>query len=196
MPTLTILIPAAGSATRMRGGDKLLEIVHGQAMVRHQASLALTLTPHVLITLRDPDPARAQVLHGLPVTIVKVADAATGMSASLRRAAHIRTALMILPADMPDLTAADLAALTAAHRQTPDIILRGASHAGVPGHPVILPAAHVHELAHLTGDEGARSLLQRHKVRLVPLPGQNAITDLDSPEDWQAWRLNQAAKST
>ena len=188
---LTILIPAAGSATRMRGGDKLLELAHGQPMLRHQASLALQITPQVLITLRDPDPGRAAVLHGLAVTLIPVADAASGMSASLRAAAHVRTALMILPADMPDLTRADLAALTAVQAMAPDIILRGASAAGVAGHPVILPAALVPELADLIGDEGARSLLRRHPVRLLALPGLHALTDLDTPEDWLHWRMRQ-----
>lgn len=185
---LTILIPAAGSATRMRGGDKLLEPVHGQPMLRHQARLALAVTPDVLITLRDPDPARLQALHGLTVTIIPVPDAASGMSASLRRAAHVQTALMILPADMPDLTEADLFALSNAHAQTPGIILRGASQNGEPGHPVILPAALVPELALLTGDEGARSLLRRHHAHLFPLLDNHAITDLDTPEDWNVWR--------
>ena len=188
MPYITILIPAAGSATRMRGGDKLLELVHGVPMLRHQASLALTLSAHVLITLRDPDPKRAAVLHGLPVAQIPVPDAATGMSASLRRAAPVRTALMILPGDMPDLTALDLADLAAAHRETPDIILRGASATGQPGHPVILPALLVPDLARLAGDEGARSLLKCHPTRLILLPGTHAITDLDTPEDWADWR--------
>lgn len=186
---LTILIPAAGSATRMRGGDKLLEIARGEPMLRQQAKLALQITPKVLITLRDPDPARQAVLHGIAVTMIPVADAGTGMSASLRCAAHVQTALMILPADMPDLTFADLAALTAAALQTPDIILRGASAAGEPGHPVILPVALVPELANLTGDEGARALLRHHPVRLLPLQGSHATTDLDTPEAWLDWRL-------
>jgi molybdenum cofactor cytidylyltransferase len=187
MPPLTILIPAAGNAVRMRGGDKLLELAHGQPMLRHQAMLALTLSNHVLITLRDPDPAREAALHGLNVTQIPVPDASSGMSASLRRAAHITTALMILPGDMPDLTTDDLAQMAAAHAANPDRILRGASGA-TPGHPVILPAALVPDLAHLTGDEGARSLIGRHGAGLIQLPGQNAITDLDTPEAWAAWR--------
>ena len=185
---LTILIPAAGNATRMRGTDKLLELAHGQPMLRHQAQLALKITSQVLITLRDPDPARAAALYGLPVTLIPTPDAATGMSASLRQAAHIKTALMILPADMPDLTKADLTALLDAFHQTPHTILRGATHTGQPGHPVVLPAALVPELASLQGDEGARSLLQRHPTRLFTLPETHATTDLDTPEDWQNWR--------
>ncbi len=185
---LTILIPAAGNATRMCGTDKLLELVQGQPMLRHQAQLALKITDQVLITLRDPDPARIHALRDLPVILIPTPDAAEGMAASLRQAAGIKTALMILPADMPDLTEADLTAMTDAFHQTPHAILRGASHSGQPGHPVVLPAHLVPDLAALHGDQGARSLLLQHEVHLIPLPGQNALTDLDTPEDWHNWR--------
>jgi molybdenum cofactor cytidylyltransferase len=42
----------------------------------------------------------------------------------------------------------------------------------------------------LTGDTGAREVLKRHsdRVHLVPLKGDRALTDLDTPEDWAAWR--------
>ncbi|MEO6299132.1 MAG: nucleotidyltransferase family protein, partial [Paracoccaceae bacterium] len=178
------------------GRDKLLEPVAGHPLLRHQTKLALTQTPNVIVTLRDPDPARRSALASLPITVLHVADAATGMSASIRAAAAItQTALMILPADMPDLTSDDLAQLIAAFDQTSDDILRG-SALGKPGHPVILPASLLPELCRLQGDEGARSVLQRHaaKVRLIALPDQHALTDLDTPEDWARWR--QAASNT
>ena len=90
---------------------------------------------------------------------------------------------------MPDLTAADLATLIAAFDQTPDMILRG-SAGETPGHPVILPVQLIPELLTLTGDQGARSILVRHPnlIRLIALPNQHASTDLDTPEDWVAWR--------
>lgn len=194
---MTILIPAAGSATRMRGGDKLLEQVCGQAMLRHQASLALLVCPDVLVTLRDPDPARLACLDGLNLIILTVADAGLGMSASLRHAAHVITGpLMILPADMPDLTTADLQTLIGAFNQAPDSILRAASAAGIPGHPVIFPERFLPDIVALRGDEGARSILARNPVRLMRLPGENALTDLDTPEDWAAWRTRQATSNT
>ena len=196
MTTLTILIPAAGAASRMRGGDKLLEPVADEALLHRQARIALGVGP-VTVTLRDPDPLRRAALDGLAVTLLALGDASLGMSASFRAMAGCGTAVMVLPGDMPDLTARDLADMAHVHRLTPDLILRG-SAGQTPGHPVIWPADLVPQFAGLTGDQGARSLLAvyAHRVRLHPLPGQNALTDLDTPEDWAAWRARQAANST
>jgi molybdenum cofactor cytidylyltransferase len=194
MTDLAILIPAAGAASRMRGADKLLMPVQGMPLLRRQVIIALPLAP-VIVTLRDPDPARRAALDGLPVSLEPVPDAATGMSASFRAVALMDTALLILPADMPDLSTADLAAMIAAFRASPDQILR-ASSGSTPGHPVIWPRALVPGFAALTGDRGARTLLQQQPVQLFPLPGQNALTDLDTPEDWAAWAARQTASNT
>jgi molybdenum cofactor cytidylyltransferase len=47
-------------------------------------------------------------------------------------------------------------------------------------------------LMELTGDQGARAVLQRHadKILYTALPGQHATTDLDTPEAWAAWRAS------
>ncbi len=194
MSGLTILIPAAGSSTRMRGQDKLLQDVAGEPILRRQARIALTLAP-VIVTLRAYDPERRAALEGLEVTILPVPDAGLGMSASFRAAAGIESAVMILPADMPDLTADDLTSMIDAFHTAPDQILRG-SAGQTPGHPVIWPRALVPGFAGLTGDAGARDLLRQHPVRLHPLPDAHALTDLDTPEDWAAWRARQAASNT
>lgn len=188
---LTILIPAAGAARRMRGGDKLMELVDHEPLLRRQARLARSVCATVIVTLRQDDPARRQALTGLDVTLLPVPQAAEGMAASLRAGAALaKGAVMILPADMPELDAADLTLLIAAFDQQPDALLRGASADGRPGHPVIFPADLRAQLLDLHGDEGARGLLIRHAARLhlIALPGQHALTDLDTPEAWAAWR--------
>lgn len=188
---LTILIPAAGAARRMRGGDKLLELVDGTPMLRRQARIARNVCPRVIVTLRPDDPARMQALAGLDLTLLPVPDADEGMAASIRAgAAAAQGALMILPGDMPELDAADLAVMIAAFDQRPDIIWRGTSADGRPGHPVIFPHDLRKTLQGLHGDAGARSLLmQEHsRVKLIALPDQHALTDLDTPEAWAAWR--------
>ncbi|MDZ4312869.1 MAG: nucleotidyltransferase family protein [Cypionkella sp.] len=189
--TLTILIPAAGAASRMQGGDKLLELVDAEPMLRRQARVARLVCPRVIVTLRVDDLARMQVLAGLDLTILAVPDAAEGMAASIRAgAAAAPGALMILPADMPDIDATDLATMIDAFDQAPQAILRGTSADGRPGHPVIIPAELRTELQSLRGDQGARSVFALHhaRIKLIALPDQHALTDLDTPEAWAAWR--------
>ena len=188
---LTILIPAAGSARRMRGGDKLMELIAGEPLLRRQARLARALCDTVIVTLRQDDPARRQALTGLDVTLLPVPQAAEGMAASLRAGAALaKGAVMILPADMPELGAADLTLMIGAFDQQPDAILRAASADGTPGHPVVFPADLRAQLQDLHGDEGARGVLIRHaaRIQLIALPDQHALTDLDTPEAWAAWR--------
>ena len=55
---------------------------------------------------------------------------------------------------------------------------------------MLFPADLLPELQKIRGDKGARGLLKQHaaRVHLVPLPGNRALIDLDTPEDWAAWR--------
>ena len=176
----------------MRGADKLLLHVDGLPQLRRIALQAMATGCPVLVTVPSDNPLRAATLQGLGVTIVAVPDSATGISASLRagyRAAGDRAALMILPADLPDLDTVDLATVIAAYEADPAAIHRG-SAGNRPGHPVVLPKDLLPGLADLSGDQGARGLIdaESHRVKLCPLPGAHAVLDLDTPEDWVAWQ--------
>ncbi|WP_071798996.1 nucleotidyltransferase family protein [Natronohydrobacter thiooxidans] len=188
-----ILLPSAGASRRMRGGDKLLETVGGEAVLRVIAQRALVASPHVAVTLRPGDRARAEAVAGLPLTCLTVTDAAEGMAASLRTGARWATgltvtALMIALPDMPDITAQDMRALITDQARHPDQPLRACDPHLTPGHPTILPRALFPEIMRLSGDTGARNLLRAHPPRWHPLPGSRALDDLDTPEDWANWR--------
>lgn len=190
-----ILIPAAGGSSRMRGGDKLMELVEGEPMICRQARIAAETGCPVLVTLPPDRPLREAALAGLDLLKVAVPDATTGMSASLRRGVAAASAmarcpgLMILPADMPEFTAEILLAMIEVFLAQPNHILRGAS-GDQPGHPAIFPADLWPELSQVSGDQGGISVIRAHpeRVVLIALPDRVAITDLDTPEDWAAWR--------
>ncbi|NNE52495.1 MAG: nucleotidyltransferase family protein [Sulfitobacter sp.] len=193
---LPIIILAAGSASRMRGRDKLMEDVGGVPLLRAQAVKARAVTKGpVIVALPPPPHPRYDALDGLEVLCLPVAAAAEGMSASLRTAfaalpRDAACAMMYL-ADLPDLTEDDLRKVAEAVDLGSDtLIWRGATEAGAPGHPIVFHRALFDHFATLKGDGGAREVVAAagNRVTLVPLPGDRARADLDTPEDWARWR--------
>ncbi|SLN17888.1 molybdopterin-guanine dinucleotide biosynthesis protein MobA [Pseudoruegeria aquimaris] len=184
--------PAAGASSRMRGADKLARRIDGVPLLRRQVGRAREAGGPVWVSLPAADHPRAALLDGLDVRVLIVEDAREGMAASLRalaRSAPEGARAMIALPDMPDIETGDFAALRAASEAAPEAIIRATSDAGAPGHPVVLPADLVPRLADLTGDGGARSLLKAEAARVRPLPlaGDRALVDLDTPEAWASW---------
>ncbi|MCT4559417.1 MAG: nucleotidyltransferase family protein [Pelagimonas sp.] len=197
MQNIAILIPAAGASSRMRGRDKLLELVDGLPLLRLQAKRAIFAGAHVCVTVPDHDHPRAQALEGLPVQRIAVPDADLGMSSSLRRGVSFLPqtldAVMIFPGDMPDIQATDLITIGEAFRASPfPALIQATSEDGTPGHPVLFPRDCFAALRQLSGDQGARDVLRANQNRLrhIALPAQHALTDLDTPEAWAQWRQN------
>jgi molybdenum cofactor cytidylyltransferase len=69
-------------------------------------------------------------------------------------------------------------------------ICRAVTADGRPGHPVLFGRRFFEALAGLRGDVGARDVLREAGdfVVEVATEGQAAVVDLDTPEDWAAWR--------
>ncbi len=188
-----ILILAAGASSRMRGGDKLLEPIEGEPQLRRIAKAALETGAAVHVALPADRPLRDGALQGLSLTQLTVPEAHLGMGHVI---AASMTALppgpvLLLLADLPEITAHDLTSILAAAQTHPKNIIRATSQSGRAGHPVLFPAWARAELAQLSGDRGAQMVVQAHAARVLPvaLPSDHATTDLDTPEDWAAWRL-------
>jgi len=195
---LHILIPAAGSSLRMRGRDKLVEDVLGEPLLGRQARTALSLTPDVTVALpafEHPfSGCRTAALSGLNVETARYAASAEGLGGTV--SSHVTTLpedathLMVFLPDLVELTPEDVETVVVQAGATP---VRAASKDHAPGHPVIFPASLFPELAACSlGDDGPRQVLKAHPPLLVPLANDHAIRDLDTPEDWAAWRAAQS----
>ena len=194
MVDLVILIPAAGASSRMRGRDKLLEEVDGIPQLVRCVGQAVATGWPVVVALSADFPKRAEAIEHLPVTSVVVTQPDDGMAASIRQAMvkvpDQADGVMILPADMPDLKTVDLQYLAAHFSHSPERAIRAAGQDGTPGHPVIFPRRLFAKLRALPNAEGARAALEGEDVALCPLSDDRALTDLDTPEDWERWREN------
>lgn len=192
---LPILVLAAGRSSRMGGLDKLSETIQGVPLLRRSLEVALGCKCPVFVALPPRPHPRYALLANLPATVLEVPNAALGMAESLKSGLTSLPAqaqgVLVHLADMPDLTTDDLMAVRDTWLSNPDAqVVRGTAEDGRPGHPVLFARQLFDLLSRLNGDEGARSVLRHVQDRTVSvrLPAENALTDLDTPEAWAAWR--------
>jgi CTP:molybdopterin cytidylyltransferase MocA len=188
---IAALILAAGRGTRMRGIDKLLEPVDGQPLLRHQVEIAQHACNLVVVMVPQDGHPRAQALAGTNAQCIAVQDPLGGLGDSLRdgvAALPEVTGFFVVLSDMPDITKDDynLVAQTLGHKQ----IVRPLTASGAAGHPIYFDAIVRPEFAFLSGDTGAQSIIARDSSRVgyVQQNDNRARRDLDTPEDWAAWR--------
>jgi molybdenum cofactor cytidylyltransferase len=176
------------------GSNKLIAELDGEPIVRRtvRAVLASRARPVVVVTGHEADAVRA-ALTGLAVKLVHNPDFADGMSTSLRAgvaAAGAVDAALICLGDMPRLEPRHLDAVIDAYRTgDPDEII-------VPtcdrkrGNPVLWPRSYFPEIAELSGDVGARALIDRHadQVRLLAIDDPAILVDVDTPAALAALR--------
>jgi molybdenum cofactor cytidylyltransferase len=188
---IAALVLAAGGSTRMRGANKLLLPVRGVPMVNRvvAAALASQCVQTMVVTGHEAEPVEA-ALADLPVSVVRNAASAQGMSASLRcglRALpHDIDGVLVLLADMPLLRAEHIDALIAAFDPAaPGIV--APQRDGRRGNPVLWPRGYFAQIMDLHGDQGARSLLERSAADavLVEVEDDAFFTDFDTPEAFE-----------
>lgn len=199
-PRVAAVVLAAGAARRMRGRDKLLEPVAAEPVLRRVVAAATaSRADETVVVLQPGASARRDAVADLGARIVEAPDWSEGMAASIRAGvaavAERADAVVVLLADMPEVGPDIIDRLIAAHDpEEGREIVRATSAEGEPGHPVLFGRRFFESLAALRGDRGARELLQEASdyVTLVAAPGRAALVDLDTPEEWAAWRAGRA----
>lgn len=183
------IVMAAGQARRM-GRPKATLRVRGVPMVRLAAeAAAVVCRAGVWVVTGAYRTAIAAALADCPVALVQNRRWARGLGSSLEAGLAAVTgrcrAALVLPCDLPGVTAADLARLAAAWAANPDQPA-AAGFAGTVGAPAILPCRCFAELP-TGGDAGAGSWLRtRDTLTVVDMPA--AARDVDSPVDLAAAR--------
>ena len=180
------ILLAAGRGTRF-GSHKLLHrLPDGTPMaLAALRNLALSVNS-VIVVVRPDDSALIQLLSQQPARILPCPNAALGMGASLAcgvRAAPKTNAWLIALADMPYVPPAAIAALTAQLQAGAPLV--APTYQGQRGHPVGFSRAFYPALAALTGDRGARHLLDQHaeQLHLIAVDEPGILRDIDTLED-------------
>ena len=187
-PRVVALVLAAGQSSRM-GTNKLLADVGGVPMIGAVVSriVEAPVEKVIVVTGRDADHV-SKAVEEFGVETVHNPDFAHGLSTSLKRGLEVVSeeadAVIVCLGDMPMVDAGVIGRLTAAFNPAEHRSICVPVHLGQRGNPVLWGRQHFAALEALSGDRGARNLLDEYADELVEvsMPDAGVLTDIDTPE--------------
>lgn len=188
MPTIIVL--AAGRGSRFAGaGHKLSQpLSAGMSVLGQTIAHAIATGLSTVVVTTPPLAAEAArwVARRDVVVLPEVGAGAAeplGMGYSIAAGVAARPhaqGWLVLPGDMPQVSAASIRAVAAALRQH---LVVWAQHRGQRGHPVGFSAELYSDLIQLSGDDGARRVVARYPSHGLELPDQGVLMDVDTAAD-------------
>lgn len=172
-PVVIVLAAGRGSRFRASGGavSKLQADLHGKPVLEHvlAAVECSGLAVHVVHSARG---------DGMADSIAEGVRATAGASGWL-----------VLPGDLPLVTAQSIRSVAAALADSPVVV---PVFDGAKGHPVGFARECFDELAVLSGEAGGASVVQRYRAAgramQLPLDDPGILTDIDTLDDLQRVR--------
>jgi molybdenum cofactor cytidylyltransferase len=194
MMVATIIL-AAGGSTRLGGEPKQLLTQHGKTLVRQitEAALSLEAGPVIVVLGGNKDRIRAE-LTDLPISTPVNANWQQGLASSIQTGLNqlsddpVESFLVVLT-DQPYVTAQLLQRLiTTQHHTGRGIVACRYGPMGHLGVPALFDIRYQSEFRQLSGDTGARKLIQQYANDCSEVLFPQAAIDLDTWQDVDAWR--------
>jgi molybdenum cofactor cytidylyltransferase len=191
---IAALLLAAGAARRF-GSAKLLQELNGKPIVRWSAE-ALRAGPvdTIIVVIPPENQELHRALDGLDARFVVNPRPDDGMGSSLACGVSSlepgTEAVLVALADEPMLGRDVLSRVVERYRAG-DVDIVAPKYRGIPGHPVLFGSAVFDELRVLTGDRGARAVVDRDPDRVATIELEERPIDVDTPADLA--RLRQQA---
>jgi len=193
---IAAVVLAAGRSTRMGAINKLIAEIGGKPLVRIavEQALASRARPVIVVTGHERERVEA-ALNGLPVRLVHNPDYADGLGTSLKAGIAAvpedADAAIVCLGDMPQVDSALIDKLIAAFDPERGALVVVPSIDGRRGNPVVWSRRFFHDLMSINGDIGARHLIASYAeaVAEVPVAGEAALTDVDTPESLSAVKV-------
>ncbi len=185
-----ILVLAAGQSSRF-GSDKLLaKMPDDRPVIAHSLaplqSIADTHGIELCVVTRADNSALINYLSEHKIRYTLCPDAHLGMGNSIAHGVKQNQSWhgwMITLADMPNLNSDVLDNLLTNIAENINSIVRPklrAQDKSIPAHPVYFPQSYGFKLAKLSGDNGAKHIIQQQKW--LEMVDSNCFIDVDTPE--------------
>jgi molybdenum cofactor cytidylyltransferase len=207
IPDTAAIILAAGTSSRMGGGrHKLLLPLGTRPVVAHvlAATLASQARPIIVVVGHLADQVRTQIADFTATPRIAVVENTAylqGMSTSMRiglqtlaspdyrKYSDVQTPVdsaLIILGDQPLITSQIIDSLIEARRQTGKRIV-APIYDGKRGNPILFAADLFPELLEVTGDEGGRSVIDRHRSDMATVELDSAALTYDV-DTWEAYQ--------
>ena len=194
-PVVYAVLLAAGQSRRFDDGNKLLADVGGKPMVRDVAEGLIASRADGIVVVTGFEKRKiAKALKDLDLKLVENEHYLYGLASSIRTG--IRSlpdeadGAMICLADMPALTTAVIDTLVQVFKKLgAEKIVYPRRTDGTQGNPVIWPRAYFDKLMSLTGDAGAKEVLEKNidNAEGLKVTASKVLDDIDTPDDLAAW---------
>ncbi len=193
---MAAVVLAAGASSRLGRAKQLLNF-GGKRLVRHVVDAAATAACSPIVVVVGAQAGSVlEALAGSQANAVENPEWREGIASSLRRGIlalpeQVDAAIVLL-CDQPAVSPALLRSLVTTQRNTGKAIV-ACRWNGVVGPPVLFLRERFPALLALSGDVGARSVLESEGdgVALVEFP--DGAFDVDTPEDWARWQARSKA---
>lgn len=187
--SICAIVLAAGLSSRMVGTNKLLTNLRGEPLLAQTLGQVTNANFTDVIVVTGHRHAEIEKLAArFSVTLVHNPNYEEGLSTSIKAgiaALPMETAAVaIILGDMPYVTTQTYNKLIASTRDHDDIIVP--TYKNRQGNPLIWGREYFAYLAALTGDKGARQLLEEFSehIRAVALSDPGVHIDFDTPESF------------
>lgn len=189
-PSYGLVILAAGASSRLGTPKQLLQY-KGDSLLNNAIKAAQRVTPSAMVVVLG---AEAESLKkDLDVPTVLNPEFRDGMASSIRcgvqymidHPAEKIENIMLMVCDQPHVDAVHISALIEKQQATGAKIV-ASFYADRKGVPAIFNKAVFRELLALTGDMGARRIIEKYDADTVVVPFPAGVIDIDTDEAYRA----------
>jgi len=177
------VILAAGSSTRFGAPKALARFKNRNLLETAIDAATASICKNVNVVLGANQRTIEDNVQLAAVNVIENAHFEAGMSSSIICAVEALSsanAILFMTTDQPLITTTHLNALVNCFIQNGDIPI-AAAFANDFGIPAVIPEKLFPQLLKLSGDRGAKSVLQKNAIKSIPIPA--AEFDIDTPED-------------
>lgn len=188
-----VLLLAAGASSRM-GQPKMFLTYAGKTLLQHTIEAAAAISEPVFVVAGEHHAAIASALSSYSIQLIHHTQWQQGMGSSIAagiggilQAGHTPDAVIIAVCDQPFIHAALLQEMIATKAQSGKGMV-ACAYSDTLGTPVLFDKKYLAALQDLSGQQGAKRLLQQFPDDVASVSFPLGSIDIDTPEDYE--RLN------